>query len=133
MNLSDDRIGNKGLIIFDGLCGVCSTLIARRENFFKRHGFTIAPFQAGWVQEVTGLGVDTLGQAIHLYTRQGRVYRGLEFIQRLAEEVWWLTPLRVALMIPPVYWLCEKLYRCFAKRRMLISKVCKLSPKPPKE
>jgi hypothetical protein len=129
----NDRIGENGLIIFDGRCGVCATLIGRREMFFKRHGFTIAPFQEKWVQEVTGLSVDRLGQAIHLYRGEGEVYRGIEFIQLLAEEIWWLIPLRIALAITPMYWLCEKLYCFVAARRMLISRVCKLSPLPTKE
>lgn len=133
MSTRDNKIGENGLIVFDGACGVCSSIIGRGENFFRRHGFTIAPLQATWVQEVTGLDAETLGRAIHLYTHQGRVYRGLDFVQRLAEEVWWLTPVNVALRIPPIYWTCEKLYGFFAKRRMLISKVCKLSPRLPHE
>jgi len=127
------RIGENGLIIFDGRCGVCATLIGRRVMFFKRHGFTIAPFQEKWVQEVTGLTVDRLEQAIHLYRSESEVYRGIEFIQRLAEKIWWLSPLRIALAITPMYWLCEKLYCVVATRRMLISRVCKLSALPTKE
>lgn len=120
------EIPESGLIIFDGSCGVCSTFIGRNRKFFERYGFSVVPLQEPWAKETTGLTEEDLLKAIHLFTKDGEVLRGIDFIERLARKVWWMFP---------IYWLMKIkffkdclgwLYVKFANNRQQISKVCGL-------
>lgn len=123
------EIPESGLIIFDGSCGVCSTFIGKNRKFFERYKFSVALLQEPWVKEITGLPEEELLKAIHLFTKDGEVLKGIDFIERLASKVWWMLPM---------YWLMKIkffkdcfgfLYMGFAKNRQAISKVCGLTPK----
>jgi len=122
----DPRIGRSGLIICDGACGMCSVLIAERERFFQRHGFSIAPFQESWTHDMTGLTQETLSQAIHVITPDRRIYRGIELVRYLCSRVWWLVPFAVLLSIPGVKHLGAAAYGYIARRRSAISRACGL-------
>ena len=97
--MNDQPKGQYGIVIFDGYCGACSTFIGRKKKFFEKHGFTVAPLQEAWVQELTGLDESTLTQAIHLRTTQGEILRGIDFFQYFAGKVWWLSPVSFLLRI----------------------------------
>lgn len=120
------QIPESGLIIFDGSCGVCSTFIGRRAEFFKRHGFSIVPLQEPWIRELTGLEECDLLQAIHLYTKDGEVLKGIDFIEKLASKVWWMYPIYLLMQIRVLKSIFAWLYAKFADNRQQISKICKL-------
>ena len=124
-------VGPKGVVIFDGSCGLCSTLVGRRRRFFERYGFSVAPLQDEWVQKLCGVDEHTLREAIHLWTPQGEVVRGVDFFQRVAQAVWWLLPVRVVLGIRPLRPLFDRIYGWVARHRKEISRVCRLDPRSP--
>lgn len=121
-----DRIGNSGLIIFDGSCGACSAFIGERFAFFRKRGFEVVPLQEEWVKELTGLSEDALLQAIHLLTPEGKILRGVDCFQYFCTKVWWLTPLARLLRIPFLRPVNEWLYNLIAMHRRKISAVCGL-------
>lgn len=123
---ADARIGPSGLIIYDGGCGVCSSLIAERKAFFSRYGFTIAPLQEKWTQEVSSLQESILGQAIHLVLPNGTMVRGVDFVRHVCAKVWWLIPLSWILALPGFKQVADTTYRFIANRRGAISRTCGL-------
>lgn len=121
-----NRIGKSGLIIFDGSCGACSAFIGGKKDFFKKYGFEVAPLQEEGIPALTGASEEALLQAIHLYTPEGKLFRGIEFFRYLSGKVWWLIPISLLLrtaFLRPVF---EKIYEMIAKHRKTISKVCRL-------
>jgi predicted DCC family thiol-disulfide oxidoreductase YuxK len=121
-------VGVRGLIVFDGGCGACAATIGRRHAFFARYGFTVAPYQQPWTQQLLGLDAATLAQAIHLRTPDGAVVRGIDAFRVVAAAIWWLTPLAWLLGIRPLRPLFEAAYDFIAKRRRSISCACGLRP-----
>ena len=120
------RVGKSGLVIFDGSCGACSAFIGEKEAFFEKYGFSVAPLQDPWVQEIVNLNEETLLQAIHLYTPEGEIVRGIDFFQRGAGKIWWLTPLNLLLQVPILKRVFAVIYDAVAKRRRRISQLCGL-------
>lgn len=120
------RIGKSGLVIFDGSCGACSAFIGEKEAFFEKYGFSVAPLQAPWVKEIVNLNEETLLQAIHLYTPDGEIVRGIDFFQRVASKIWWLTPVNLLFHVPILKRVFAVIYDAVAKRRRRISQVCGL-------
>jgi len=122
-------VGESGLVIFDGSCGACSTFIGERKTFFEKYGFSVAPLQEPWVQDITGLSEEVLLQAIHLYTANGDVVKGVDFFLYLASKIWWLRPLSLLLSISFLKPIFTLIYNTIAKRRKGISRICKLQSK----
>lgn len=120
------HIGKSGLILFDGTCGTCSTVIGEKRRFFEKYGFSVAALQEPWVRDLTGIHEDTLLQAIHLYTAEGNIFQGVDFIAYLAERVWWLRPIGLVLKISFLRPFWQKMYDEVAKRRKCISQACGL-------
>lgn len=127
--LAENKIGQSGLVIFDGACGACSTFIGEKKAFFEKYGFSVAPLQEQWVKDISKLNEETLLQAIHLYTANGEIVKGADFFQRIASKVWWLTPLDLLLRIPLLKTLFALAYDAAAKRRRMISRICGLQSK----
>lgn len=121
-------LGARGLLVFDGGCGACAATIGRRQAFFARYGFSVAPYQEPWTQQLLGLDAATLAQAIHLRTPDGAVVRGIDAFRVVAAAIWWLTPLAWLLGIRPLRPLFEAAYDFIAKRRRGISRACGLRP-----
>jgi len=119
-------IGEHGIIIFDGSCGVCSTFVGRRKELFEKHGFTVAPYQEEWVREVAGIDESTLSQAIHVRTREGKLLRGVALFRYISGKVWWLAPASLLLRIEFFEPGFEAVYSFISKRRRTISKLCGL-------
>lgn len=123
---TENKIGKHGLIIFDGSCGACSTFIGEKKEFFEKYGFTVAPLQEQWVKDFSKLDEETLLQAIHLYTPNGEIVKGVDFFQRVASKVWWLKPFDLLFRVSFLKPIFTFLYHEVAKRRRKISQVCGL-------
>ena len=65
----------------------------------------------------------TLSEAIHLYTKDGQLLRGVDFVRYLTGEVGWMIPARLLLRIKILKPLFEKIYEFIANRRRRISTV----------
>jgi len=132
-DIDEDRnqqlTGKHGLFIFDGSCGACSTFIGRRREFFKRHGFAVAPLQDSRVQELVGVDEATLNEAIHLRTKEGALLKGLDSFLYFAGTVWWLAPVGFLAGTWPIKPIFAKVYDFIAKRRRKISAMCGLQSK----
>jgi DCC1-like thiol-disulfide oxidoreductase len=126
---TENKIGKSGLVIFDGSCGACSAFIGEKKVFFEKYGFSVAPLQEQWVKDISKRNEETLLQAIHLYTTNGEIVKGVDFFQRLASKVWWLAPLELLLRIPLLKTQFTLIYDAVAKRRRRISRICGLQSK----
>lgn len=124
-----DQIGPSGLVIFDGSCGACSAFIGENRLFFKKYGFSVAPLQEPWVSDLTGLGEETLLQAIHLYKPNGEVVQGIDFFKYFASKVWWLKPINLLLSVAVLKPIFTLIYNAIAQRRRNISRICRLQSK----
>lgn len=121
------RVGKSGLVIYDGSCGVCNFFVEKRRSFFEKYNFTLAPLQEEWVPDLVHLERDVLLKSIHVLTPRGEVFRGAEFFQYVSGQIWYLKPVHWALRISFVRFVFNKCYDYIAKRRMTISRSCKLS------
>lgn len=121
-----DRVGELGLIIYDGTCGVCSVFIGERKLLFEKYGFSIAALQEEWVEPLTGLSEATLLNSIHLFTSERKILKGVDFFDYLSAKIWWLTPLYLIFRVPLIKPLFSVFYTFIATRRRKISKVCGL-------
>lgn len=127
--LPEHKVGNSGLVIYDGSCGACSAFIGKKKAFFEKYGFTVAPLQEPWVKDISNLNEETLLKAIHLYTPNGEVVREIDFFQRVTSKVWWLAPIEILLRITILKPLFAFIYNAIAKRRRRISRLCGLQSK----
>ena len=125
-DVRETRIGKNGVIIFDGACGACSAIIGEHRLFYEKHGFSVVPLQEAWIRQLSGLSQEALTQSIHLYTVEGKIFRGIDFYGYLLSKMWWGKPfallLRAALLRP----IFERIYEAVAKRRKRFSKLCGL-------
>ena len=124
--MNENKIGKNGLVIFDGSCGACSTFIGEKKEFFKKYGFSVAPLQEQWVKDISKQSEEDLQKAIHLYTENGEIVKGVDFFQRVASKVWWLMPINLLLRISFLKPLFTFIYNEVAKRRQKISQFCGL-------
>jgi predicted DCC family thiol-disulfide oxidoreductase YuxK len=85
--------GPEGWVLYDGSCGICRHWIQSRENLLRRHGFAIAPLQAGWVAERLHLQEDNLLQDVRLLLADGRQIQGPDVYRYLMKRVLWRYPL----------------------------------------
>lgn len=124
---SDSRAEeDRGVIVFDGACGACSAIIGENKKFFECYGFRVVPIQEASVVDITGIDKEKLQEQIHLFTPDGRVFRGIDFVQFLSSKVWWMMPLSVLLRISFLKPLFRLMYLAIAKRRYGLSKACGL-------
>lgn len=119
-------IGPSGLVIFDGSCGICSAYIGEKRVFFEKYGFSVAPLQEEWVRELTKLNEESLMSAIHLYTSNGSILKGIDFFEYLSNKIWWLYPIALLLKINFLKPLFASLYNSIANQRRKLSKLCGL-------
>ena len=119
--------GPEGWVLYDGSCGICRHWIQSRENLLRRHGFAIAPLQAGWVAERLHLQEDNLLQDVRLLLADGRQIQGPDVYRYLMKRVLWTYPLYLLSVAPIVRTAFDWAYRSFAAHRHQVSRACGVS------
>ena len=80
MLLSDDR----GVLLFDGDCGICTRLARRAAIIDRKRRFRIEPYQAFDEEALSAHGLDheACARAVQLITPDGRVRSGAFAVNR---------------------------------------------------
>jgi predicted DCC family thiol-disulfide oxidoreductase YuxK len=121
-----------GWVLYDGGCGVCSRWVPFWAPTLRRIGLAVAPLQAPWVGERTGLSFDQLVQDLRLLHVDGRLTSGAAVYRYVMRRRWWAWPLYALSILPVGRQLFDWGYRTFARHRMQVSDVCGLAPADPR-
>jgi predicted DCC family thiol-disulfide oxidoreductase YuxK len=118
----------KGWILFDDSCGFCRRWIPFWQGALMRRGFAVAPLQADWVRERTGLSEDALLQDLLLLLADGTIIRGADVYRYAMRRIWWAWPVWLFSVTPGLRWIFDQCYRLFAVNRYRVSRACGLRP-----
>ena len=118
----------KGWILYDDSCGFCRRWIPFWQGALLRRGFAVAPLQAEWVREKTGLsGVDLLAD-LRLLLADGTMIRGADVYRYAIRRIWWAWPVYIFSITPLLRNIFDWGYRTFAAHRYKVSQACQLPP-----
>jgi predicted DCC family thiol-disulfide oxidoreductase YuxK len=117
-----------GWVLYDGACGVCSRWVPFWTPTLRRIGLDVAPLQATWVGERTGLTPDQLVQDLRLLHADGQLTSGAAVYRYVMRRRWWAWPLYLMSILPIGRQIFDWGYRTFARHRMQVSDVCGLAP-----
>ena len=134
------------LVIYDGNCPMCTFQMRALSWLDWFRCLRFVPSQDPSVAEhAPGVAKEELDAAIHLASREGRLYRGARALRFACLRVPPLIPVALVLWVPGVIWIAERAYDFVSKRRYKISKLfgckgaCKVLPErrsaksPPRE
>jgi predicted DCC family thiol-disulfide oxidoreductase YuxK len=116
----------QGWVLYDGACGICSRWVPSWGPRLQRLGLAVAPLQAPWVEERTGLAPGDLISDLRLLRPDGRLISGADVYRYLMRRIWFTYPLYLLSIAPGFRWVFDWGYRTFARHRMQISAGCGL-------
>jgi predicted DCC family thiol-disulfide oxidoreductase YuxK len=118
----------KGWILYDDSCGFCRRWIPFWQGALQRRGFAVAPLQADWVRERTGLSEAELLADLLLLLADGTLIRGADVYRHATRRIWWAWPVYLFSVTPLLRSVFDWAYRKFAANRFHISRACGLRP-----
>src|SRR6185436_19081141 len=121
-----DKNGKIAWVFYDRDCGLCLRSIERLRPILSRHGFGLAPLQAGWVRDRLHLKPEDPLTEMVLLTEDGARFGGAEAILKSAQYIWWARPFAAVGRLPGVRPLLHRVYRYIAARRHCVSGVCRI-------
>jgi predicted DCC family thiol-disulfide oxidoreductase YuxK len=116
----------QGWVLYDGACGICSRWVPSWGPRLQRLGLAVAPLQAPWVEERTGLTPGELLSDLRLLRPDGRLISGADVYRYLMRRIWFTYPLYLLSIAPGFRRVFDWGYRTFAHHRMRISASCGL-------
>ncbi len=116
----------KGWILYDDSCGFCRRWIPFWEGALTRRGFAVAPLQADWVRQRTGLSEAELSQDLLLLLADGTLIRGADVYRHATRRIWWAWPVWLISATPGLRRIFDWSYRKFAANRFKVSAACGL-------
>lgn len=123
-----------GWVVYDGDCGVCSSLARRFRHVLARRGFALVPIQSPWMSSRLrfsyGIPLEKLLDEMRVLTADGRALAGADAILFLASRIWWARPLAALGSRAPVRSLLRHAYRWCAARRHQLSSACEIKAHP---
>jgi len=117
-----------GWVLYDSQCGVCSRWIPFWASTLRRIGLDIAPLEAPWVAERTGLTLDVLLTDLRLLHVDGQFTIGADVYRYVMRRLWWAWPFYVLSIAPLGRPMFDSGYRMFATHRRQISSTCRIAP-----
>lgn len=115
-----------GWVLYDETCGLCRTWVPRWQRTLRRAGYEVAPLQADWVTQRTGLRPEELVTDFRLLRRDGQLISGVDAYRDIMGHLWWARPLAWLVRVWPLRGLFDSLYRRIAANRYRISRACRL-------
>src|SRR5438067_13860604 len=79
----------RGWVLYDGQCALCTGLAHRLRPSLERHGLEVAPLQSSWVRERLGGSTDERLKEMLLLTSTGEVFGGADAFVELSSRIWW--------------------------------------------
>jgi predicted DCC family thiol-disulfide oxidoreductase YuxK len=130
--ITDDTVdGSRGILFYDGACGVCRGLMRRFGPRLARRGYRLMPLQSPHATALTGRGTGELMEEAHLLTADGRLLRGVDTVVHIGCSCPITWPLAwLATRVPGVKPVLRCGYRVFARNRYGISRACGLDRAP---
>ena len=114
----------KHLVLYDDECPLCIFQMKLLTWLDWGHTARVVPLSSPEAREAAPtLEPEQLRAAMHVVTRDGRVFRGARSIRFLALRMPILIPLGVFLWVPGVIWVAEHLYNWIARNRLVLSRV----------
>jgi predicted DCC family thiol-disulfide oxidoreductase YuxK len=118
-----------GWVLYDGQCGICSHWVPFWAPTLRRIGLDVAPLEAPWVAERTGLSPELLLTELRLVHADGRLTSGADVYRYVMRRLWWAWPIYVVSIVPAGRQIFNWGYRAFAARRRQLSSVCHIAPR----
>lgn len=118
----------EGWVLYDSQCGICSHWVPFWAATLRRIGLDIAPLDAQWVAERTGLTLDVLLTDLRLLHVDGHLTSGADVYRYVMRRRWWAWPFYILSIAPLGYRLFDSGYRMFAAHRRQISSTCRIAP-----
>lgn len=115
---------NAGWILYDDECGMCRWLARRWARRLLKYGLSLAPLQAPWVKQKTGLSQLVLRTDLHLLLDSGEIIRGADTYRYALRHIRWAWPLHVFANVPLGRQLFNWGYRKVADNRHRFSRTC---------
>ena len=110
------KVANENIWIFyDGQCSFCTTGVRRFAPLMVHYNIGMAPLQDEWVRRRLGMKPGDPLTEMKLLTREGKIAGGVDALLCICREIWWAWPLHVICRIPPIYRMCQRFYRWFAR------------------
>ena len=117
-----------GWVLYDAACGFCAWWIPFWRKTIQNAGYDIAPLQASWVRQNTGLSEASVNRDILLLMKDGTIVHGADAYIFGMKRVWWSSLVAHLLGLPGMRQLTWVFYRWFNRNRFFVSKVCRLPP-----
>jgi len=118
----------RGWVLFDSTCGICSRWITFWESTLSRIGLSTAPLQAEWIRERTNMSEEELLKDIRVLLKDGTIISGADAYFYCMKRIWWAWPLYILFQLPVLNTMFQWCYRSFAINRYQISHLCRLKP-----
>jgi predicted DCC family thiol-disulfide oxidoreductase YuxK len=127
MNIESGPIEKRrGVVLYDGHCGLCSRWVQYWAGTLERHGFGIASLDEPWVSARIEMPREELLTDIRLLTSDGILISGADVYLYVARRIWWAWPFYAIFSLPGFNRLIHLGYRWFARNRYHISRACRI-------
>lgn len=120
-------MSNKGVILYDGNCGVCKILAQKWEAKLATVGYAVQSYQAWVTRDSTGTQLDINPKDIILIKDNGESISGPNVYRYIFRNYWLTYPVYILSRIPILSWVFDLVYRKFADNRHRLSESCKLN------
>jgi len=114
----------KHLVLYDDQCPLCVFQMKMLTWLDWLHVARVVPLSSPEAQQAApSLEPEQLRAAMHVVTRDRRIFRGARSIRFLSLRMPLLVPLGVFLWVPGVIWVAEKFYQWVAQNRLVLSRL----------
>jgi predicted DCC family thiol-disulfide oxidoreductase YuxK len=119
------QLGQRGYMLFDGDCGICTWLADLAMRMDVQRFFYIEPYQSVEESEIEPFGIDhaDCAQRLQLITRQGKVHSGAFAVNNfLVQYFAWKLLVLLLYVVPPLLFLEIIGYEIVARNRTRLSR-----------
>ena len=127
---TDQSPSFRGIVFYDDECRICTGLLNRWGEVFRRRGFSFRPLKEGQQQENLPFPPEDFDQEIKLKTAEGTWHGGADALLAMFRRVWWLAPAGVLGSRPGLRILSRFLYRRVAANRHCLGGSCPVKKDP---
>jgi len=131
---------NQHLVLYDGDCPLCVFQMRLLTWLDWFNVLALVPISDPRAQEAApGVEAEDLRAAMHVVTRDGRIFRGARCLRFVGLRLPLFVPVALFLWIPGVIQIAEVAYRWVSSNRLILSRVfgcreaCALLPKRERE
>lgn len=114
----------KHLVLYDDECPLCTFQMKVLTWLDWLNVASVVPLSSDQAKEAAPqLDSESLRAAIHVVTKDGKIFRGARCIRFLSLRMPLLIPLALLLWVPGVIWIAESVYNVIARNRHVLSRI----------